>query len=535
METGLRTHYHEVHRNRKPRPTARGLVVAGMLLAILTAACSSPPTVTPGASATTTTSAPVKGGTLTVGLGSDVRNFDPMSRAKQQFPMTNTLYDSLLRYDKQLQPQAGLATQWVPAANGGSITLTLRDGVKFHNGKVMTADDVVKNFDKARDAKTCENLCAITTPVADTKATDAKTVVITFKAPLPVAAMTDILLAMPVIEPSAFADIATKGIGTGPFKFVSWVPRTSITFEANKDYWGGGGPYLDSLVFKIFDDQDAMAAALQTGALDAIVDLSAKSAAALKTDFNIVLGYPGTLTWELRLNAAKPPFDKKEVRQALQYAMNRQGIVEKILYGFSEVAVSPYGGGSPSADASLVAKYPFNLDKAKQMLTAAGVTSASTSFMLSTGLPSGIDMAQIVQADWAKIGINVTLDPIDPTRYIDRLLKGDFPATMSQSSNANKYPTGITLNSIYRIVNNVGWTGGAPPKLYVDAINGLNSVQASEAQKASFKQLSDVLMDESWVLSIARANTIFVLKKQVQGFDFTVDDLSLFEKVWIKK
>jgi peptide/nickel transport system substrate-binding protein len=535
METGQRTSYHEVKRSKKRRgATARGLVVAGLLVAILTAACSSPTTVTPSATATANT-APVKGGTLTVGLGSDVRSFDPMSRAKQQFPMTFTLYDSLLRYDKQLQPQAGLATQWVPAANGSSITLTLREGVKYHNGKTMTADDVVKNFDKARDTTRCENLCAITAPIADTKATDAKTVVITFKAPLPVAAMTDILLAMPVIEPSSMADIATKGVGTGPFKFVSWIPRTSITFEANKDYWGGGGPYLDNLVFKIFDDQDAMAAALQTGALDAIVDLSAKSAAALKADFNVMLGYPGTLTWELRLNAAKPPFDKKEVRQALQFAMNRQGIVDKILYGFSEVAVSPYGGGSPAADASLAAKYPFNLDKAKQMLTAAGVTNATTSFMLSTGLPSGIDMAQIIQADWAKIGINVTLDPIDPTRYIDRLLKGDFPATMSQSSNANKYPTGITLNSIYRIVNNVGWTGGLPPKNYLDAINELNSVQAPEAQKASFKKLSDTLMDESWVLSIARANTIFVLKKQVQGFDFTVDDLSLFEKVWIKK
>ena len=532
METGPRTHFHDVQRKKKRRATtARGLVVAGMLLAILTAACTSP-TATPSASASS--SAPVKGGTLTVGLGSDVRNFDPMSRAKQQFPMTFTLYDSLLRYDKQLKPQAGLATAWVPAANGSSITLTLREGVKYHNGKIMTADDVVKNFDKARDAKTCENLCAITTPIADTKATDAKTVVINFKAPLPVAAMTDILLAMPVIEPSAFADIATKGVGTGPFKFVSWVPRTSITFEANKDYWGGA-PYLDGVVFKIFADQDAMAAALQTGALDAIVDLSAKSAAALKTDFNVVLGYPGTLTWELRLNAAKPPFDNKAVRQALQYAMNRQGIVDKILYGFSEVAVSPYGGGSPAADATLVAKYPFDLEKAKQMLAAAGVTKASTSFMLSTGLPSGIDMATIIKDDWAKIGIDITLDPIDPTTYIDRLLKGDFPATMSQSSNANKYPTGITLNSIYRIVNNVGWTGGLPPKGYVDAINQLNSVQEPSAQAASFKALSNVLMDESWVLSIARANTIFVMKKQVQGFDFTVDDLSLFEKVWIKK
>ncbi len=531
MRTTQRGDPHGTRSKRRRATTARGLAVASMLLVIVAGACASPAP-TPGAAATS--SAPLRGGTLTVGLGSDVRNFDPMSRAKQQFPMTNTLYDSLLRYDKQLKPQPGLATEWAPAANGSSITLTLRQGVKFHGGKVMDAEDVVKNFAKAREPKTCENLCAITAPVADVKASDPKTVVITFKAPLPVAAMTDILLAMPVIDPSGMADIATRGAGTGPFKFVSWTPRTSITFEAHKDYWGGA-PYLDGMVFKIFDDQDAMATALQTGALDAIVDLSAKSAAGLKTDFNIVLGYPGTLTWELRLSASKPPFDKKEVRQALQFAMNRQGIVDKILYGFSEVAVSPYGGGSPVADPSLVQKYAFNLDKAKQMLTAAGVTKASAAFMLTTGLPSGIDMAQIIQADFAKIGLDITLDPIDPTRYIDRLLKGDFQATVSQSSNANKYPTGITLNSIYRVVNNVGWPGGAPPKLYSEAITQLNTVQDPAAQKASFKQLGDVVIDEAWVISIARANSIFVLKKSVQGFDFTVDDLSVFEKVWIKK
>ena len=220
-----------------------------------------------------------KGANLTIGLSQDVVDFSPFNRASQNYPIIQNIYDTLVRYSKQLQPEPGLATQWTPSADGMSLTLKLRAGVKYQDGTVMTAADVVQNFTFGQNPATCSNTCSILTPVASVTAPDASTVQITFKAPTPIQAMTDILLAMPVVEPSAMSGLATRGVGTGPYKFVSWIPETSITLPANPYYWGNGGPYPHQLVFQIFADENAEVAALQTGTIDGIEGLSPQSAA----------------------------------------------------------------------------------------------------------------------------------------------------------------------------------------------------------------------------------------------------------------
>jgi ABC-type transport system substrate-binding protein len=152
--------------------------------------------------------------------------------------------------------------------------------------------------------------------------------------------------------------------------------------------------------------------------------------------------------------------------------------------------------------------------------------------MLSNGLPGGTDIAQVIQADWAQLGINVTLDPLDATPYIERLLAGDFDATVSQSSNAHKFPTGLTLNSIYRIANNpVFPPDGVPFESYVTAIGEANAPLEGAEQEAAFENLHDVILDESWVLSLATNPTIFAVSPDVEGFAFSVDNMPLFQNV----
>jgi peptide/nickel transport system substrate-binding protein len=454
-----------------------------------------------------------KGATLTVGLSQDVTDFSPFDRASQNYPIIQNLYDTLVRYTKQLTPEPGLATQWTPSADGMSLTLKLRAGVKFQDGTLMTAEDVVKNFAFGQDPATCANLCSITAPITNVTAPDSSTVQLTFKAPLPTQAMTDILLAMPVVEPSAMGGLATRGVGTGPFKFVSWIPKTSITLAANPYYWGTGGPYPRQLVFDIFANENAEVAALQTGTIDGIAGLSPQSASALKSDFNIVLGYPGTLTWELRINTKAAPLDNEAVRQSLQYSVDRQGIVKNVLFGFSTPAVSPFGPGSPAYDPSLLTKYAFDPTMAKQILAGSGVAHPSATLLFSTGIDPMPEIAQVLQADFAQIGWTITLQPADSTTYVQRTQSGDWQLLLSASSNANKYPTGIAVNSIYRTAKNPGWPGGVPPQAYVGAINTLNSTLDPAVQAPAFTALSGALVDDPWTISIARWETLFVFKK----------------------
>ena len=148
-------------------------------------------------------------------------------------------------------------------------------------------------------------MCAVLAAVKSAQAIDAENVVLTLAAPLPTPAIFDILESFFIIDPAGFSDLSTRSAGTGPFKLAEWLPRATISLERNRDYWGTAGPYLDRLVFKVFDDVDAMVAALQTQSIDMIYNLPHRSAGRLKDTFNVVFGNPDVDRVRLALEHAE--------------------------------------------------------------------------------------------------------------------------------------------------------------------------------------------------------------------------------------
>jgi ABC-type transport system substrate-binding protein len=220
-----------------------------------------------------------RGGTITVGMPNDFLTFDPHNLAFANFTLQQNLYDTLTRYDQTLKPLPGLAERWVVAPDGQSVTLTLRKGVKFHSGKDLVGTDVVKNFEKAADKDRGANMLPAVANVAEVTAPDPATVVIKFKKVSP--EVFDLLQAMAIIEPAAMDSLKNRGSGTGPFKFVEWMPGDHTTLERNPAYWGQGAPWADRVVFKVFSDSDAMVAALQSGICDLIIAVPPKDTARL--------------------------------------------------------------------------------------------------------------------------------------------------------------------------------------------------------------------------------------------------------------
>ena len=473
-----------------------------------------------------------RGGTLTVGMPNDWNTFDPHNLSFANFTLQQNLYDTLIRYDQSLKPLPGLAERWAVAPDGQSVTLTLRKGVKFHSGKDLTAADVVKTFEKAADKDRGSNMLPAVANVAGVTAPDAGTVVIQFKKVSP--EITDLLHAMAIIEPSAMDSLKNRGSGTGPFKFVEWVPGDHTTLERNAAYWGAPAPWVDRVVFKVFSDSDAMVAALQSGICDLVVSLPPKDVSRLSKEFNLVRGHPGALTYELRVNGTKPPFDKKEARQALLYAIDRKGVVETVLFGVSQPTVLPFSRASAAYDASTLAKYPFDLKKAKELLDRAGVKGGKAECLALPQFPELPAIGQILKADLAKIGFDIELVILDSTQYYKRVLGGDFQLATSFSGNTQKYPTRVALNSIYRTANNPVW-GNNVPKAYVDAINEANGTVDPASQKAAFARLDAAILDEAWVVSIAYRQSVFGLARHVQDFAFTVDDMAVLEHVSLEK
>lgn len=154
-----------------------------------------------------------RGGTLTVGLPQDAISFDPHNLLFQGFPIHQSFYDTLIRYDQTLRPLPGLAERWTIAPDGQSVTLVLRKGVKYHSGKDFVAADVVKNFEKATDPARGFNMLPAVANVAEVTAPDAGTVLIKFKKVSP--EVFDLLQAMSIIDPSGMDGIARRAAGAG--------------------------------------------------------------------------------------------------------------------------------------------------------------------------------------------------------------------------------------------------------------------------------------------------------------------------------
>ena len=471
------------------------------------------------------------GGTLRIGVNQDVLNFDPFALNFEHFPTIMAMYDALVRYDSDLNVSPSLATSWDVAADNVSVTVSLRDGVTFHDGGPVNAAAVVTTYERAMDPETGNNMLGFSVDIEAVSAVDDSTVLIEFKDPLPELAITDILQAISIIDPAGIDDLATRAAGAGPFKFESWQPGVELVLTANDNYWGSDGPYVDQIVYTVFDDSDAQLAAYNSGAIDIAWNIPPKDAASLSEN-NILRGHPGSLTYAFQLNANRPPFDNPNMRQMLQYATNREGMVTAALFGQSQPTVLPWAPSSPAYDDALNDAYAFNLDRARELFEAGVAQGAPTSAVLNinSGTPQMLLMGQILQADLAKIGFDMEINSLDGAAFGAFYVAKDYGLITNFNGNLAKYPTRLTGNSTFRLKDNRGWPDGLPQE-YVDAINQASTALTPSDQAAAFANLRDVLLDLSWVINIAYNQNTTAVSDEVSGAAVTVDTMLILENI----
>jgi peptide/nickel transport system substrate-binding protein len=229
----------------------------------------------------------------------------------------------------------------------------------------------------------------------------------------------------------ANTDLSKKetAIGSGPFKLVEWVPDNYMRFEANKDYYVAGQPYLDGIRINVVPDETALTAALRTKAADMGIIVDAKVARTLRTETGVVLDAKPSLSYNLLfVNTKRKPFDNLKVRQAIAYAIDRKAIIDAVAFGEGEVT----GPIAPAlANYALpTSQYPLytrDVAKAKQLLTEANVGPISFTMLTQTTEPAyAKDIAQLVQAQLAEIGVTMKIETLEFTQWVDRWLKADF-------------------------------------------------------------------------------------------------------------
>jgi peptide/nickel transport system substrate-binding protein len=412
----------------------RAVVAATLIFATVMAACA--PTPSAGPSPSASTSGPKKGGTLILARAGEVTNLDPHKvPAFTSARVFELVYSYLMRLDENLGVQPDLAES-VPttSADGKTVTVKIRSGVKFHNGDPLTSADVKYTFDRIIDTKTAAVARSFFSDVDTITAPDPTTVIFNLKNPN--AAMIA-YMAHPntgIVSKKigeANADLSKKetAIGSGPFKLAEWVPDNFMRFTANKDYYVSGQPYLDGIRINVVPDESGLAAALRTKAADMAIITDAKVAKTLRTEATVTLDSKPSLSYNLLfLNTKRPPFDNLKVRQAIAYAIDRKAIIDAVAFGEGEVT----GPVAPAlANYALpTSQYPLytrDVAKAKQLLQEANVGPVSFTILTATTEPAyGKDEAQLVQAQLAEAGITVKIDAIELTQYVDRWLKADF-------------------------------------------------------------------------------------------------------------
>jgi glutathione transport system substrate-binding protein len=348
-------------------------------------------------------------GTLTVMQSEAPRSMDPGDQtATYTAALLDPMYEGLLKRDSDLSLKPALATEWSSDESGLVWTFKLRQGVKFHDGTPFDADAVAKNF--ARHLDTKRGLAAsgrLRTFLDSVTAIDASTVQFKLKTQYP--AFLALLSTGPCLMVSPTADaagtIGANAVGTGPYKLSTYKSGEYVLEVKNSDWWGGAPKGEDEIKWTWTAEPSVMNMALQTGDADVINPFPSAFAQQAKANPEMKLSVTdGSAVFWVSLNTKMKPLDDVRVRQALNYATDRAGIVKAFTQGFATPANSPLAPVTPGYDKSL-APYALDLDKAKQLLKEAGYPDG---FAMSTIVQEQESrIGELLQAMWAKIGVKL--------------------------------------------------------------------------------------------------------------------------------
>ena len=367
---------------------------------------------------------------LVVGIAQDLDDsLDPHKTVKAgtREVMFN-VFEGLMKPTPNGDLTPAIAESYEVSEDRMTYTFHLREGVQFHNGKTVTAEDVVYSIQRCA-AATETGIVQVEafSVIQDIKTPDDKTVAITISEPSNefISYMTTAIL------PADYDKQDTAPVGTGPFKFVSRTAQDSVVLEKFDGYWGTPAQ-LDKVTLKIIENADSLMMSLQSGAIDLCAHLTSTQVAQLGENFDVAEGTMN-LVQALYLNNAEKPFDDVRVRQALCYAVDKQEIIDLAFDGYgSPIGSSMYPAFGKYFDDSLTNYYTKDVEKAKALLAEAGYPGG---FDMTITVPSNykphMDTAEVLVQQLAQIGVNAAIEPIEWESWVSDVYVGrQFQSTV---------------------------------------------------------------------------------------------------------
>jgi peptide/nickel transport system substrate-binding protein len=357
---------------------------------------------------------PKRGGTLAAAAELDPVSLDPHTNSNfSACQAYDHIYESLTMYDEKTNVVPALAQSWEITNNGKTYTFKLRPNVKFHDGQTMTAEDVKYSIDRVLDPKTASPWRSWLASIQEIKVVDPLTIQMNLEAPYPLLGSFAGMRASGII-PKGLAErenLKIKGIGTGPFKLVEYVPQDRIVYARNPDYWDKPLPYLDGMMFKVLNEDNARLAALRAGQVQ-YAFLSAPMATQLE-------GAPGIgvarspFAWVVLhyINRRNKPLSDPRVRRAMRMAVDTNEVIQKAVFGAGVPSGPvPTGYGDWFLDPKTLPYVKADVEGAKKLLAEAGYPNGGFKIEIkcSPQYPEFVATTLVVQESLKKLNIEVT-------------------------------------------------------------------------------------------------------------------------------
>ncbi|SFR58048.1 ABC transporter substrate-binding protein [Anaeromicropila populeti] len=462
---------------------------------------------------------PVYGGSVVVGITQDLDSLDPHKAvAAGTKEVLFNIFEGLVKPDEEGNLVPAVASDYTISEDGTVYTFILRDGVKFHNGKLVTAEDVIYSIKRCAGLlETTDAEVKVETALANIKevtAKDEKTIEIVLKEG-------DIELIgylTCAIIPCDYDQQATQPVGTGPFKFKSYQPLESVELEKNAEYWDSALPYLNEVKFQISSNTDAAFLQLEAGAIDIFPYLTEDQAKQLETTFRIETGHMN-LVQALFLNNKAEPFTNEKVREALNYAIDKQGIIDMVSGGKGTILGSNmFSGLSKYYLAELEDYYPYDVNKAKELLKEAGYENG---FTFTITVPSNyqfhVDTAQIIVEQLKQAGITAEIELVEWSAWLEEVYVGRNYQSTIIGLDAKLSPRDLMERYTSTASNNfMNFNSAAYDEIIEKAIKSTNETEKIEY----YYQLQKILAEDSASVYLQDPPLMVAVNKKLGGYKF---------------
>jgi len=482
---------------------------------------------------------------ITIAQYADAISLDPQdTNDNASFSIEKPMLEGLVGFNEKMEIVPQLAEKWDASPDAKVFTFYLRKGVKFHDGTPFNAEAVKANFDRVRNPDNKLKRYTLFSVIDKIDVVDEYTVRFTLKEPFGAMVATFAHPAGGINSPAAVQkygkDYGKNPVGTGPYKFVEWVPNDHVTMVKNPDYWDKeNGAKVDKIIVKPVPEAGTRIAMLQKGDAQFINNLPPAQAQTVKDDKNLTLiQTDGIYCYWIAMNTQKKPFDNVKVRQALNYAIDKESIIKNVFKGYGRVMDSPLAPGVWGY--TKVMTYPYDPAKAKQLLAEAGYPNGFKATMRATETTENKEAMVAFQAQLAQVGVQVEVQTLDSATMTAERFK-----PLDQNKNELEFAgwsssTGDADWGLRPLLTKDNW----PPTNFSIAFYTNPQVEADikaalqtsdpEKRKAAYADAQKVIMEDApWVflwsevrLSGARAN--------VGGITIQPDNIGYYRSVYYK-